>query len=131
MELKAEEAEDHPAQSDLPCPSETGKVWVKHPSNILHDGGYLCLDGEIDTQMWQGWFAIVLKPTRMNEWITIRRDFPVCQILSCTDNIQALDTVFFDKIHQDALMSPIQWHLFDGDYSAPPGKYQRQIRRKP
>lgn len=106
------------------------KLWVKHPVNALPDPGFICLDAEVDTSIWQGWFAVVLKPTRNNQWIEISQDQPVCQLLSLPSPIQTLCNIPFENISQQAFLTPIQWHIFSGDYGFKPGKYQRAINAR-
>jgi len=106
------------------------RLWVKHATNINQDPGFTCLDAEIDTKLWQGWFAILLKPTRINQWVEVTRQAPVCQLLSVQQPIETLTNQAFEQISQQAFSTPIQWHIFDCDYGIKPGKYQRQIRKK-
>jgi hypothetical protein len=107
-----------------------GQILVKHATNVLNDAGFICLDAEIDTQLWQGWLAIVIKPTRKNEWIHVNSDTPICQILGVSEPIQSLRCLSFDKISDKQFQTPLDWHLFDTEYAAKPGKYMRQIKKK-
>jgi hypothetical protein len=107
-----------------------GQILIKHATNVLNDAGFVCLDAEINTKMWQGWLAIVIKPTRINEWIHIDSNTPICQILGLSEPIQSLHNLQFDKISDSQFQTPLDWHLFDPEYINKPGKYMRQIRSK-
>jgi hypothetical protein len=107
-----------------------GKILIKNATNVLNNAGFTCLDANIDTQMWQGWLAIVIKPTRQNEWIHIDSNTPICQIIGTSEPIQSLKCLSFDRISDSQFQKPLDWHLFDPEYALKPGKYMRQIRRK-
>lgn len=105
-------------------------VLVKHPSNTQMDPGFLCLDATIDTHQWRGWLAVVIKPQRKNEWVSISTDQPICQIVGANTLIDDLHCVPYKKVDLDTFMEPIRWHIFDPSYGRKAGKYQREIRNK-
>ena len=107
-----------------------GQISIKHATNVLHDAGFICLDADVDTDMWQGWLAIVVKPTRKNDWIHFNKDTPICQIVGTNQAIEKLSCHAYKEVSNEQFCKPLDWHLFDPNYVAKPGKYQRQIRQK-
>ncbi|MFT6992655.1 MAG: hypothetical protein ACJASL_004655 [Paraglaciecola sp.] len=105
-----------------------GELWVKQASNVNINAGYECLDAIIDTSVWQGWFAVVLKPTRMNEWVHVTLEQPLCQIIGVHDEITELLVHEFDEVSEHAFLEPLKWHMFDPQYNVKPGKYTRMLR---
>lgn len=107
-----------------------GKIWIKHASNVNMDSGFECLDAVVDTQIWKGWLAVVLRPTRLNQWVEVSRQTPLCQIVSMHDEINDLQVNRFNEIRQERFLEPIRWHMFDPEYGLKPGKYARQIKQQ-
>ncbi|MBO1256501.1 hypothetical protein J3L16_12485 [Alteromonas sp. 5E99-2] len=105
-----------------------GGISVKHPTNVDHNSGFICLDADINTEVWKGWFAVVLKPTRKEEWIEFNQDKPICQIIGAQVPIEALCTHEFENLSDRLFFAPLEWHIFEGDYGLKPGKYQREVR---
>ena len=102
-------------------------IWVKQAANIMQDSGYTCLDGQINITQWQGWLAIVLKPTRQGQWVQVTKEQPICQILTYPNETTTLQTIPSADIDNEILMQPLKWHVFDLNYGVKPGKYQRQL----
>ena len=46
------------------------------------------LDAQININLWQGWLAIVLKPTRKNVWVKVDKQQPICQVLGYPEPIK-------------------------------------------
>jgi len=107
-------------------------LFIKHPSNVLSDPGFICLDGIIDSSNWQGWLAVVIKPTHRDRWVHVSSELPLCQVIGFPTPISSLENISAEHVEQDVFMRPIQWHLFDETYNRKPGKYQRELsdRRK-
>ena len=101
-------------------------AWVKHPGNRLLSNGLTCLDGLIETDRWQGWFAIVLKPEIKNEWLSVSTEQPICQILPYPLQSCELHSTTSSNTPQDKFLEPLKWHIFDPSYGRKPGKYQRE-----
>ncbi len=108
-----------------------GEVWIKQAANVQVDPGYTTLDALIDVERWQGWLAIVLKPTRKNEWVSVDSEQPVCQLLGYDNPIEAINTIPMAQISDELFCAPLKWHVFDPNYAAKPGKYQRLMRLQP
>ncbi len=106
------------------------KVFIKHPSNIIPNPGFICLDGMVDSSRWQGWMAVVIKPTHKDTWIQVTRELPLCQIIGVSNPITTLKNIIAENVDKDIFMKPIQWHLFDEMYNRKPGKYQREVGEK-
>ncbi|HED34898.1 MAG TPA: hypothetical protein ENJ08_11935 [Gammaproteobacteria bacterium] len=106
------------------------KVAVKHASNTQMDAGFLCLDGIIDTGQWHGWFAVVLKPQRKNEWVSVNCHQPLCQITGDSKVIDTLNIIPSKEVATDIFIKPVQWHICDKTYGRKPGKYQRAYIKK-
>jgi len=102
-------------------------ILIKHPSNVFSDSGFICLDGIINSSKWQGWMAVVIKPTEKECWVTVDREQPLCQIIGLPTPIDSLETISAENVETDIFMKPIQWHLFDETYNRKPGKYQREL----
>lgn len=107
--------------------TEDTSIFIKHPSNVLPDPGFICLDGVIDSSKWQGWMAVVIKPTRKNSWVRVSKNSPLCQIMAYPVPMTTLENITAEKVKSDIFMKPIQWHLFDETYNQKPGKYQREL----
>lgn len=105
-------------------------VWIKQATNVLMDPGYSCLDAQIDTSLWQGWLAIVLKPNRKNVWVSVDKQQPICQVLGYPEPITKLDNIPFHQVANETFLQPLDWHIFDRNYGVKPGKYQRMIRKE-
>lgn len=110
--------------------SSSANIWIKHPSNIASDCGFVTLDGIIDTQLWQGWLAVVIKPTQKNQWIEISTQQPLCQVLGVNEAIDSLENIKFDDVSDQDICKPLNWHIFEGDYGLKPGKYLKVLREK-
>lgn len=104
-------------------------IWVKQAANVQMDPGFTCLDAVIDVGRWQGWLAIVLKPTRQGEWVSINSEQPVCQLLGYPQPIEQLQTIAMAQVSDEIFSAPLQWHIYDSNYGLKPGKYQRMIKR--
>jgi hypothetical protein len=115
---------------ELSSQDGNGDIWIKHPSNVNTDPGFITLDGKIDTQLWQGWLAIVIKPTRKNQWVHISQQQPLCQIVSYSSPIQSLNNIPFEQLTSEEVCGPLDWHIFANDYGIKPGKYLKKIREK-
>ena len=105
-------------------------ILIKHPSNVLADLGFICLDGIIDSSTWQGWMAVVIKPTDKECWVKVNSEQPLCQVIGLPTAISSLETISAENVESDVFMKPIQWHLFDETYNRKPGKYQRELLEK-
>ena len=105
--------------------NSNSEVLIKHPTNIAHDCGFMCLDAVIDTAKWQGWLAVVIKPQVKNEWVHFNQQTPICQIIALNQANTSLSSETFDNIPDKYFVAPLQWHLFDTDYGVKLGKYQR------
>jgi len=87
------------------------------------------LDAQININLWQGWLAIVLKPTRKNVWVKVDKQQPICQVLGYPKPIKKLDNIAFKYVNNETFMEPLNWHIFDTKYGVKPGKYQGMIRK--
>lgn len=105
-------------------------IQIKNPSNVNFDAGFVSLDAEVDTGKWQNWLAILIKPTRSNEWVTIDTNTPICQIDTGKSTIDEIHFQSFDDIDDSVFLNPIHWHIFDSDYSVKPGKYLRAVKQR-
>jgi hypothetical protein len=105
-------------------------IFIKHPSNLLVDSGFICLDGIIDCSKWQGWMAVVIKPMKKECWVKVNREQPLCQIIGMPAQISSLENISAENVEAEVFMKPIQWHLFDETYNRKPGKYQRELQEK-
>ena len=105
-------------------------IFVKHPSNVLSNPGFICLDGIIDSSKWQGWMAVVIKPTHKNYWVPVSRQQPLCQVIGFPTPIKKIENIIAAHVESAIFMKPIQWHLFDDTYNRKPGKYQRVMFHK-
>lgn len=112
----------------IPITEPGNTIWVKQATNVIMDSGYTCLDAQIDTNQWQGWLAIVLKPIRKDSWVDIKKEDPICQILSMPQQFKAISNVPFNKVEDETFLKPLKWHIFDENYGQKPGKYQRMMR---
>jgi hypothetical protein len=106
-------------------------LWIKQAANVNMDPGYQCLDAVVDVSAWQGWLAIVLKPTRKDQWVEVNTTEPVCQMLAYPGNISQLDTIPMAQVSDQLFLEPLRWHSFDANYAVKPGKYQRMINKAP
>ncbi|NQZ11690.1 MAG: hypothetical protein HRT35_31450 [Algicola sp.] len=104
-------------------------LWFKQATNIQMDPGYQCLDAIVDVSHWQGWLAIVLKPTRKDEWVSVDANQPVCQAVGYPGAIEQLQNIPMAQVTDKLFSAPLHWHVYDCDYGMKPGKYQRTIKK--
>lgn len=83
----------------------------------------------VDVSNWQGWLAIVLKPTRKDEWVGIDANQPICQAVGYPGIIEQLQNRPMAQVIDELFWVHLHWHVYDPTYGIKPGKYQRTIKK--